>query len=167
MLLKQFITNSCKEVQNSHRPILKYVHQILTCLNQSFQGRPTWSPLLLYMKLDDFYEVKITWIQMACKSMCPANIMHGWMNFSRWFILLCKMNDIQCNVSFRSRKRSKYRVKAVAPFAKCVKSVSSLFCCVVGLRCYTISKKFLMQVLQGSDLYFHLIFNPYAHFKYV
>lgn len=113
------------------------VHQIFTCLNQIFQGRPIWSPLFLYMKSDDFYEVRITWI---------ANILHGWMNFSWWFILLCKMNDKQCNVGFQNRKRSKHRVSAVAPFAKCVSSVPSLLCCVVGLGCYTISKKFLMQV---------------------
>lgn len=113
-----------------------YVHQILTCLHQFFQGRPTWSPLLLYMKLDDFYEVRITWILMACKATCPANIMHGWMNFSREFILLCKMNDKQSNVGFRSRKISNHSVKAVAPFAKCFKSVPLLICCVVGLGCY-------------------------------
>lgn len=77
------------------------------------------------------------------------------------------MNDKQCNVGSQNRKMSKHRVSAVAPFAKCVKNVPSLFCCVVGLGCYTISKKFLMQVLQGSDLYFFLIFNLYALFKYV
>lgn len=39
------------------------------------------------------------------------------------------MNDIQCNVGFRSRKRSNHRVKAVTPFAKVLKAY--LYCFAV------------------------------------